>query len=417
MNKKLGNIAVVFWEGHLNISPSILNLILLLEKKEYYIHCYIKYNSFSDVDILDKNENINICKFGKSTKPSSVPVSNIKIKPTNQVPSKIRKLKYKIAREFKHFLDFIKFLGYCYSHLKHLDSKYLICVDLKSLCVGGILKFIFRRKIEIIYFSLEIRNERDFIYNIDKLFKKLERYFNKKVLCTITQDTYRLDYLSKENHIRFDDKNSIIIPNGYIGKIQYSTSSYLHEKFNLDFSQKLVVSFGGFNLFNMIREIAESSTKWDAQFKLLFHSTTKVDVAYYYNEVCQLSQNKAIFSDEVLPIDEIYKILNSCYIGLALYDKNMGPNMTNILGASGKMIAYLRCGLPVIAFRDLAGFEQFFKKYQCGILIDHPNDIAEALLLISSNYSFYSSNALKAFELEFEFENAFNQLFEKNFIN
>lgn len=107
---------------------------------------------------------------------------------------------------------------------------------------------------------------------------------------------------------------------------------------------------------------------------------------------------------------ELKVFLSSFSIGFCFYNfehPHIKKNEFNYLTApSGKLFNYISCGLPVICSR-IPGFT-FIEENNAGILIDDysPDSIKAAIEKITSDYTFYSSNALRVAE-----ENCFSKHF------
>lgn len=410
------NLGIIFWEGHLDISPSIVNLVKLLIKNDFYITCYLRENEHSKAIDFEGEDCLQIVEFpNDSSLKNALNISAPKneLKRESEIKSNSGFVK-RIRNKNRKLIKYLKFVLYGYSVFKRKKYKYFFCVDARSLVFGYIIKVFLNSKIKIIYYSLEIRTETEMNSKIDILIKKAERIVNKKATLTITQDYYRLKYLGQINKMAFNSNNSAIIPNGIIGYREITSNGYFKKHFKLASSDILLLSAGGFALENMVREIASSASTWSVHLKLIFHVTSKfVRNGVLFKEVMENSCGKAIISDELFTIKDLAEVVKSAHIGLALYDKSYGGNMLNIVGASGKMILYLHCGVPVIAFRSFPGFTELFDKYQIGILIDSVFEIEDAAQQIMKNYEYYSSNCVRCFNEEFEFEKSFNRMFEK----
>lgn len=101
------------------------------------------------------------------------------------------------------------------------------------------------------------------------------------------------------------------------------------------------------------------------------------------------------FSEELLPYDQIDRLFSSCDVGLNFYDP-INPNFALMGRSSGKMSFYLKHGKPVIA-NNLPSLSSFISNHQCGLVVDEPSVVADAVRQILDNYAFYSTNAERCF--------------------
>ncbi|RPJ73467.1 MAG: hypothetical protein EHM20_12190, partial [Alphaproteobacteria bacterium] len=119
-----------------------------------------------------------------------------------------------------------------------------------------------------------------------------------------------------------------------------------------------------------------------------------------------LIENKIITIDEQYTNqDEIIPYLANFDIGFCLYDfcRISRNDFNYITVPSGKLFNYYAAGVPVIGV-DIPGLKSV-KEFQTGILLENLSFVAikNAILRISSDYEFFSTNCLKAAE-HFDFQ-------------
>lgn len=122
----------------------------------------------------------------------------------------------------------------------------------------------------------------------------------------------------------------------------------------------------------------------------------------------RLIENNIITIDEQYTNqDEIIPYLSSFDIGFCLYDfRLISKNDFNYVTIpSGKLFNYYAAGVPVIGV-DIPGL-QSVREFQSGILLDNlsADAIKNAIIKISADYAFFSTNCLKAAE-HFDFQKA-----------
>lgn len=104
--------------------------------------------------------------------------------------------------------------------------------------------------------------------------------------------------------------------------------------------------------------------------------------------------------DTYVPQDSVVDYLRSFDAGLCLYDieGKLSGNFNYISCPSGKMYSYFAAGLPVIG-QDILGLQDV-ADHDAGILIARtsPQDIAEAVLEVFSDYGRFAKGALSAGE-------------------
>lgn len=412
-------VALFFWDGGIAVSPSITNTLLLLHKDGFEVDCITRYVDDTLADEINFPNGINIYRFGNEHKGEKVEVimSATSKKINNNFAIKIKNFfgVYNIKKNIKININLLStFCGYLKFGNKVTSKQHyshIIGVDTNGLAASGIV--FFKRRRQIIYFSLEIRFVSDFKYIINRIIKRAEKYFHRKSQVTIIQDTYRYEALCIENEICDKSKNYIIVPNGPIGKYEKIKNDYFANKFNLSSSNVILLHAGGLSSGYMNDEIALSCSSLSERFKLIFHffSFRKED-SHEVGRLKSLSKNKALFSTNPVSLDKLAEITSSAHIGIAFYNKDRGLNHSLILGASGKMANYLQCGIPVIVL-NLPGFKELFEEYHCGIVIDTPIITDDVINAILDDYEKYSSGAIRCFNEVYEFENHFNHVLDK----
>jgi glycosyltransferase involved in cell wall biosynthesis len=110
------------------------------------------------------------------------------------------------------------------------------------------------------------------------------------------------------------------------------------------------------------------------------------------------------FATDVLPAALLDFAVSSASIGLALYDTTIANN--RLMGtASGKVLLYMKNGLPVIATR--AGGFEWLEREGCGICVSGVEDIRPAADRIWSDYDRFARNVRRCYDESLEFGRRF----------
>jgi len=413
-------VVVFFWDGWISVSPSIINTLLLLHKNGYEVDCITRQlnNNLAEDIIFPKG--INIFRYGEKTTQEVAVIENITAnmnKPKETIFKEIKKrlgieiFANDLRRNIEIILEFYNHIKYSKKVISNKQYSLVIGVDTEGLVTAGMLFYL--KKITKIYFSLEIKFITDFKFLINRILKRLEKHFHKKVNFTIIQDKYRLESLFKENNVIPNLDNFVIVPNGSMGLYQKTNSTYFKDMFNFSDNDVIILHAGGLSSGMMNDEIAESAANWPENFKLVFHfSGNYLEESEEIQRLKKLSKNKAYFSLRSVTFDKLPEITSSAHIGIAFYNKNKGPNHTLIVGASGKMANYFKCGIPCIAL-NLKGFKELFDEYNCGVVIDTPEKSGEAIKIIMNDYKNFKMNSIKCYNEAYEFEKHFNKAIVK----
>jgi glycosyltransferase involved in cell wall biosynthesis len=404
-----GRIAIFFWEGYLGVAPSLINAIRLLVTEGYHVDIVTRRPTFGEfAPIPTFPTGVRIWTEGvRSELPSGTVVSSCKDE-FDQV--RLRKYIPKIVRDrLRRYWQLTHFVLFSLRSVQGKKYKCFIGVDMHGL-VTAFFACLFK-KVPIIYWSLEIQFLRDFKDGCRRLVKRLERICHRQAAFMVIQDLERASSLIRENKIR--NPKTVIVPNGPLGWPRSETSDFFQKKFSISPDRRIVLHLGMISPEVLSLEIASEASNWNEDLVLVFHERAqRAQTDPYIKQVQQAGCGKVLFSLEPVPYDALDCVVMSGHIGLVFYRKELGPNWSEMAGASGKLAHYLRCGLPVICL-DLPGFVKVVNEYQCGICVSEPGAIQAAAEAIFRDYEFYRTNALKCYAQSYEFGRHFREVLQK----
>jgi glycosyltransferase involved in cell wall biosynthesis len=387
--KDLKRVAIVGVLWNLSISPSVINSIKMWIRNNYL------------VDFIAIGTDM----------PEDKPFPCFVDEKMNVYEVPMKKINVPILRPMLNLISLIKF---AYSHCKNKKYECVIGFDPAGLTVATVLGIL--SNTPVVYHSLELRLSR---YNKtlnQKLNKMLERWCNKLAVYTLIQDEARAKCLIEDNKIT--SEKVLIVPNTYLqeGEIAEIKNSYLREKFGISEDKKIILHVGGLNKIYMVEELIQSVPTWPENCILVLHGwvwkeSKRADYFGFLKELAKQSgfdNNRIFFSTDVLPQEDLDKMVSSADIGVALYH-NTDLNIYNM--ASGKLFQYLKYGLPVITI-DFPNLIELVEDKRCGICINDENEIGDAISKILSDYGVFSSNALKCFEEKYEFSRYYQNVIE-----
>ena len=283
-----------------------------------------------------------------------------------------------------------------------------IGVDKKGSILCLLEYYLFNRK--FIYLSLEIYPS--------SAYGKLAAISTNPIACLayrkaeiiVVQDEDRFKSISEYHH--YDHPRVFYLPNSPIDS-KTSTSNerdnYFREMLNSshDKSACIIAHTGMICDLVYCNETAKVFTSIKCNnYVLVFHSSEKREVDEpYIKELRKINSRNLLLSLNPLPYDEIDTIFMSTTIGLVFY-KGINNNFSQIAMASGKLANYLKHGKPVLV-SNLESLSRLVHKYKIGIVIQDQTDAVEiesAINTILENYSVYSKNARRCFEVEYDFE-------------
>ncbi|MCX6557980.1 MAG: hypothetical protein NTW95_11215 [Candidatus Aminicenantes bacterium] len=178
----------------------------------------------------------------------------------------------------------------------------------------------------------------------------------------------------------------------------------LHEQFAIPAHGGIAIHLGGANPYYSSLAIAEVFTKIEG-WHLFFQGN---HLRGYGEEIRALAKRSGARNIVVLKkffseIDALDRILMSASVGIAWYN-DLNANFRSAGQSSGKITAYLKFGLPVIANR-YPSTEAALATPGCGICVAGLDEIPAALERIAANYDEFSANARREYEKNYRFEN------------
>jgi hypothetical protein len=178
----------------------------------------------------------------------------------------------------------------------------------------------------------------------------------------------------------------------------------LHKKYAIPRQARIAIHLGGANPYYSSLEIAETFLGIRGWY-LFFQGN---HLGGYGEKIRALAKRKGAHNI-IIPdtfyteIDYLDPILMSCAVGVAWYN-DLNANFRSAGQSSGKIAAYLKFGLPVIANR-YPSTEEALARPGCGVCVDGMDGIQAALDVIASNYETFSANARGEYEKHYRFEN------------
>ena len=373
--KRVGIFVYYEW---LSLAPSILSAIRVLAENGYAVDVFHLYDG-------------SLGQFN----PESERVTSI--------PVRSRGL---------DIVTLITFFIVSFKRTRKKDYQFFMGADQEGIIVSGILSKI--KKVPNVYYSLEILTkgdivkERGFTRALLSMRRLLERYFAKRADSTIVQDKYRAEVLIQDLGIKRE--RIFLVPNSYDVDPQK-----MKDIPDLDFpipQDKKVMVYAGSIIPEMaIEELIHSIPYWPEHTLLILHTPYQTP---YEKEIRGLITNsnleeRVIFSQRELSFEQLLSLFRKAHIGISLYRFD---SKSFELATSGKLSFYLMAGLPIISSR-IPYVEDLISKYNCGICVDTPKEVGEAVTKILGSYAIYSENTKKCYEEELRFSSHFKKFLEQ----
>lgn len=286
----------------------------------------------------------------------------------------------------------------------------IIGVDREGLIEASVLSNI--ADTPYVFVSFEIMFESE----TSVRFKRIERWASKNVSLWIVQDEIRAQCLCEENLLA--PARSFLLPLASQG--EGSPSAWrLRDQLGIPVEKKVAIIIGSISTWSMTSILLDSLACWPDEWVLIIHDrygrTSKI-LADRIDSRSDLLHKKLFISDSATKmIDEMGYVLAGVAVGLAFYaPDNASPytgNNLRFLGlASGKISTYLRYGVPIIC-NQIGLFAEQARKYQFGLVVDHPDDLVNSFAQIDTER--FKINARRYFAEKLDFKLFRNLLWEE----
>jgi glycosyltransferase involved in cell wall biosynthesis len=202
---------------------------------------------------------------------------------------------------------------------------------------------------------------------------------------------------------------ALILPVTYSGPSDRSKSTFLKKKYGFKENTKIALHLGGiaewFSCLEMTREFAKLKD-WILFFQGYGHPPYVAVIKEYIRS--HDIKNVIISEETYEDITIVDDIIKSCHIGIAWYnDISTGFRVAG--WSSGKISAYMRFGLPVIA-KAYQSTNEVIQDNNAGICINHIHEIKRAVDSIEIKYQYYSVNSATTYDKYFNFNSYINRL-------
>jgi glycosyltransferase involved in cell wall biosynthesis len=277
--------------------------------------------------------------------------------------------------------------------------QYFIAIDPH----GFVLCKSIYKKSHPIYYSLELYMSYDYRgLNYSYYTQKVERDNIKNISGLIIQSKEKEElFCSDYNILNYIPK--FILPVTYQGPSSADKSDFIRIKFVIKKEQRIALHLGGIAEWFSCIELAIAFSNIPS-WALVFHGFPSVDYLQKFKKTLKLNKIKNVYIhdeqyDDLARVDEIVR---SCDLGVAWYN-DISIGFRTAGHSSGKIPAYMRFGLPVVAKKYRSTLEAIETR-GAGICVDSFDEIAGAVAHIEANYEEYSQQARKEYDTTYNFE-------------
>lgn len=406
-----GRVTIVFWDGYVGASPTIVSAIQLFEESGFRVELVTREAAagFPEMPAFSASTRVVSCRplsarWAHLGLPGRLPPVERELAPPERPRSIWGRVKRRLSGWIGDLLlraDFLQLALLARHPARDRQPRFWIGVDLFGAAVAAR----FAPPGHSAYLSLEIAFEAHLRNRVLRKFKIRERSFSRTARPVIVQDEHRARLLCEENG--FDEDRLVLVPNSPRSPSVARPSSTLRIRTGTDTDQKIVLHLGMMGPEVLSTEIAASTHTWPEDSVLVFHeryARTADDPVV--REVKGAGGDRVAFSLEPVDLEDLPGLVSSADVGLVFYNPAMGENYSVITGASGKLAFCLQAGLPVICL-DLPGFPDLMREYGCGICVTEPDGIGDALRTIFADPEPFRAGARRCFEERYAFDTHF----------
>ena len=285
----------------------------------------------------------------------------------------------------------------------------IISVDREALIEAASLsKFL---RIPLLHCSFEIY----FCSETSKKFKLIEIEASKQVSYWIVQDEIRAKALVEENKLLIS--KSILIPVSSRGLGEFSEKR-LRDDLGISPNKKVAIFMGSLYPWTMFKQVLDQVSALPDNWVVIVNERHGQEQRYLPDlllDQSTMGQKIYISNFHVEFVDKMGYILSGVDAGIAFYnpmydDPSTGLNLVNLGLASGKIATYLRYGVPIV-INQVGQYAHLANKYKFGVVINNPNELSEALLVMEGKSSM-SFNAKQFYRQNLDFN-----LFKDRFLH
>lgn len=412
-------VVIVFWEGYLGASPSIVSAIRMFEDAGFEVQVLTREarKGFPDAPCFGDNTHVEACQpfsawWRRRGFPGRLPTffhdqsaSRSAVSPS--LKERTKALARDLLGSILFAADLIQFRRFVSHHTRHRAPRFWIGVDTIGLVEAGH----HCRPERLAYWSLEIVFLDTIVNPILRHLKRAERRVSRRARRIIVQDGARADLLAQENGV--DLNRCALVPNAPRSTSRETKSDFLHSRLGISPEKRIVLHLGMMGPEVLSAEIAAASRFWPEDWVLVFHErfSRSLDDPVV-KEVLSSGGDRVFLSLEPVDLDDLPNVVASADVGLVFYNPAMGPNYAVITGASGKLAYYLQAGVPVICL-DLPGFDELMTDGRCGVCVPSPAAIGSALEGLTPRLPELREAARRCFDERYAFDGFFLPLVEE----
>ncbi|HXZ67845.1 MAG TPA: hypothetical protein VEH07_04580 [Alphaproteobacteria bacterium] len=404
--------ALFFYEGFIGISPSVIGAALELERRGYVVDLYYNVPAI-DTILPTFPPNVRLHEHRPITRRITRPLLDVlrrralhklsKSKANNTVRQKSARVRA-LSKGLIALIELPQFAFYCRQRPDSIDIA--IAFDMNSLAA---MDFAIPKSVPLIYWSLEIMLLEDAPEAFSRWMKRHELQRLNDARAVVVQSEIRRALIEQDLGSRIE--RYVEVPNAPALPMPANLGvDFFSIRFPIAKDAWIVLDAGFISSSLLSLEIAQTVPSWRRDFVLVFHERQHRDPAEpYLQAVREAGGERTFLSLNPVPFDQVDTVYAGADIGIVCY-QTAEQNEATAWASSGKLVYYLRHGLPIIIVTDKR--PTLFDKWRCGVWVENVEGIKAALEAITDDYTNYSTGAKHAYAALYDFGAAFDRLME-----
>jgi glycosyltransferase involved in cell wall biosynthesis len=285
---------------------------------------------------------------------------------------------------------------------------YIIGVEPAGACAARLCRK--ASDLKVLYFNMELFQFSKTHGKGRQLKRALELIALAAEPYVVLQSRNRADTFLKANRFVPPDR-ILLLPVASGGRKLEEKTDYFRKVFAIPRNKTIVLYAGNIIEWAMCHEIVESVRRWPPDCELVLHTYRKdAEMDPYVLQLIERAAGMPVhLSVKCLDHREIEQALASADIALLFY-RELDENFTEIAFSSNKLAEYLRAGLPIIS-NSVSSLKEIIDGNRCGVTVEHPWLIGEAIASIRRDPETFRSNAFGVYERMFDFSKHFERFY------
>lgn len=385
--------AVIFFEGYLGVSPTVLNLARSLADSGYRVILYVSPTAYPAAGRLSDGIEVE------------------EIQPPRLV-NLLRGLRGPVLARLGRLSHWLQFAWFAQAIVRHMRGERRrarrrpVCVGVDLW--GGVVAALLRTLLDLryVFLSLEVKKDPRSFTGLRRGWGWLARDSFRRAEAVIAQGADRFEVLRQQ--YGWTHPTLLSLPNGPRAHGSAGTASpgLLRARLAIPIDRRIALQAGMICPTTCSEQLARGFREL-RDWALVLHERHARSPEDPYLQLLRKRNSQNLFlSLQPVAYDDLPRLIADATIGLAFYAA--GPEDLNFynISASGKLPHYLAQGKPVLVSGQPSLME-IVEEFKCGLAIRDPADgdeLRAALESLTLSYEAFAANARECFRVRFDFD-------------